>query len=206
MSEEVSKVTEGVAGLEVGGDGGSGSEIYTSEARGSDECGEGSFKVPYKTILQAMRRHGKEPFPVLYQDAKPDSEAAKEGKLYDVVAKSQIKKMTKLWQQEVRKAQERVKKEEEAAKAQAERAEEAKKVKIEEDKSLPAAKRSRIMDLEPLRGQRVVVSLQANFFRSMKLSSWELKLVRYCYVFFLVGNSNKSLLYSLFRFMVGFTA
>jgi len=27
-----------------------------------------------------MRRYGKEPFPVLYQDAKPDSEAAKEGK------------------------------------------------------------------------------------------------------------------------------
>ena len=45
----------------------SGDSIYTSETRGSDEAGEGSYKVPYKTILQAMRRYGKEPFPVIYQ-------------------------------------------------------------------------------------------------------------------------------------------
>lgn len=67
--------------------------IYTSEARGSDEAGDGSYKAPYKTVMQAMRRYGKEPFPVLYQDVKPDSEAVKEGKIYDVVAKSQIKKV-----------------------------------------------------------------------------------------------------------------
>ena len=96
--------------------------IYTSESRGSDESGEGSKKVPYKTILQAMRRHGKEPFPVIYQDAKPDSEAAKEGKLFDVVAKSQIKKMTKLWQQEVRKAADKAKRYKEAVEAQEKRA------------------------------------------------------------------------------------
>ena len=54
-------------------------EIYTSELRGSDESGEGTYKVPYKTILQAMRRHGKEPFPTIYQDPKPDSDAAKSG-------------------------------------------------------------------------------------------------------------------------------
>ena len=70
--------------------------IYTSESRGSDEMGEGTYKVPYKTIMQAMRRYGKEPFPVIYQDVKPDSDAAKEGKLYDVVAKSQIKKVNKM--------------------------------------------------------------------------------------------------------------
>ena len=51
-----------------------------------------------------MRRFGKEPFPVIYQDPKPDSDAAKSGQLYEVVAKSQLKKMTKLWQQEVKKA------------------------------------------------------------------------------------------------------
>lgn len=55
--------------------------IYTSESRGSDELGEGTFKVPYKTIMQAMLRYGKEPFPVIYQDPKPDSDAAKEGNL-----------------------------------------------------------------------------------------------------------------------------
>merc|ERR1719481_1836565 len=87
----------------------SGDAIYTSEARGSDEAGEGTYKVPYKTILQAMRRHGKEPFPVIYQDPKPDSEAAKSGQLYEVVAKSQLKKMTKLFAQEMRKAAEKAK-------------------------------------------------------------------------------------------------
>jgi hypothetical protein len=30
----------------------SGPEIYTSETRGSDEAGEGTYKVPYKTILK----------------------------------------------------------------------------------------------------------------------------------------------------------
>ena len=28
--------------------------IYTSEIRGSDESGEGTYKVPYKSILQAI--------------------------------------------------------------------------------------------------------------------------------------------------------
>merc|ERR1712117_788571 len=84
-----------------------------------------------------MRRAGKEPFPTIYQDSKPDSEAAKAGQKYEVVAKSQLKKMTKLWQQEVRKAEQRAKKE-------AEDAEEAKKITIEQDKSLPEAKRIRI--------------------------------------------------------------
>ena len=79
------------------------------------------------------------------------------GKLYDVVAKSQIKKMTKLWQQDVRKAAERVKKEAEAAEAQAKKAEEAKKITITEDKDLPKAVRSKLRSLEPLRGKRIKV-------------------------------------------------
>ena len=59
--------------------GGAIEDLYTSELRGSDESGEGTYKVPYKTILQAMMRYGKEPFPVIYQDSKPDSEEAKSG-------------------------------------------------------------------------------------------------------------------------------
>ena len=54
-------------------------ELYTSELRGSDESGEGAYKVPYKTIAQAMRVYGKEPFPTIYQDPKPESDAAKSG-------------------------------------------------------------------------------------------------------------------------------
>ena len=115
------------------------------------------FQVPYKTILHAMKRYGKEPFPTIYQDPKPDSEAAKSGQKYEVVAKSQLKKMTKLFQQEMRKMAERAKKEAEAAEAQAKRAEEAKKITIEEDKSLPASKRIRITQGTENRGQRVKV-------------------------------------------------
>ena len=48
-----------------------------------------------------MRRAGKEPFPVIYQDAKAESEAAKAGQLYEVVAKAQLKKQTKMFAQEV---------------------------------------------------------------------------------------------------------
>ena len=75
MSGEGSDVEKAMEDLSV-----KGNEIYTSESRGSDESGEGTFKVPYKTILQAMKRFGKEPFPVMYQDAKKDSDADKEGK------------------------------------------------------------------------------------------------------------------------------
>ena len=45
-------------------------EIYTSEKHGSDEHGDGTEQKPFKTILQAMRHAGKEPFPVIYTDAK----------------------------------------------------------------------------------------------------------------------------------------
>ena len=131
--------------------------IFTSESRGSDECGDGTKKVPYKTILQAMRRFGKEPFPVIYQDAKEGSEAHKEGKLYDVVAKAQIKKMTKLWKDEIKKADKKAKAEEEALEAQKKRAEEAKKITIQEDAALPTAERLKIRDLGGARGRRVQV-------------------------------------------------
>jgi len=149
-AKEVKEVTEKMAETSL-------EAVYTSEARGSDEAGEGTYKVPYKTILQAMRRAGKEPFPTIYQDSKPDSDAAKAGQKYEVVAKSQLKKMTKLWQQEVRKAEQRAKKEAEDAEAQAKRAEEAKKITIEQDKSLPEAKRIRINQGVDCRDQRIKV-------------------------------------------------
>lgn len=47
-------------------------EIYTSEKRGSDETGDGTESKPFKTILQAMRSVGKEPFPAIFVDSKED--------------------------------------------------------------------------------------------------------------------------------------
>ncbi len=51
--------------------------------------------------------------------------------------KAQLKKMTKLWQQEVRKEEARAKKAKEDAEAQIKRAEDAKKIVIKLDTSLP---------------------------------------------------------------------
>ena len=42
-----------------------------------------------------MKHTGKEPFPTIYVDVKPDSEAAKNGAKYEVIAKAQLKKVTK---------------------------------------------------------------------------------------------------------------
>ena len=81
------------------------------------------------------------------------------GKLYEPVAKSQLKKMTKLWQQEVRKAEEKAKRDAEAEEATRKKAEEAKKISIAEDASLPAAERTKISHLEALRGKRVKVNI-----------------------------------------------
>lgn len=47
--------------------------MYISE-KGSDEDGDGSEAKPFKTMLQAMRSLGKEPFPVMYMDAKDESD------------------------------------------------------------------------------------------------------------------------------------
>jgi len=47
--------------------------VYVSE-KGSDENGDGSEAKPFKSVLQAMRSVGKEPFPVIYVDNKDDSD------------------------------------------------------------------------------------------------------------------------------------
>ena len=82
-----------------------------------------------------------------------------QGKKYEPVAKSQMKKMTKLWNQEVRKAAEKQKKDAEAAEATRKRAEEAKKIVIEENKSLTPAVRIRIDQGKEHREIRVKVML-----------------------------------------------
>jgi len=130
--------------------------VYTSDTRGSDESGEGTYRVPFKTVLKAMKHVGKEPFN-LFVDPKPDSDAAKAGAKYEPIAKAQLKKITKIWQQEVRKAEARAKAECEAAEAQLKRAEEAKKIVIKQDTSLPEAVSLKIRDCADNRGKRVML-------------------------------------------------
>jgi asparaginyl-tRNA synthetase len=47
-------------------------ELYTSEKHGNDTSGDGTESKPFKTILQAMKHAGKEPFPVIYVDSKTE--------------------------------------------------------------------------------------------------------------------------------------
>jgi len=131
--------------------------VYTSEQRGSDEAGEGTYRVPFKSVMKAMKHAGKEPFPQIFVDPKPDSEAAKSGAKYEPIAKAQLKKMTKLWQQEVRKVEAREKKEREDSEATLKRAEEAKSIVIKQDPSLPQAVSLKIRDCEKNRGTRVLL-------------------------------------------------
>jgi len=140
--------------------------LYTSEERGNDESGEGTYKVPFKTVIKAMKHAGKEPFPQIYVDPKPDSEAAKSGKKYETIAKAQLKKMTKLWQQEVRKEEAKAKQAKEAEEARLKRAEEAKKIVINLDTTLPEPAKIKIDKCKDHRGQRVVVCGWVHRFRT----------------------------------------
>lgn len=124
-------------------------DIYTSEKLGNDETGDGSESKPFKTILQAMRFAKTEPFPPIYVDSKDESQK------YELAAKSQLKKIQKIWVRENYKSAEKSKKEEEDAEKRLKNLEEAKKIVISEDKSLPEAKLIKIVDGEKHRNERV---------------------------------------------------
>ncbi|KAJ4441052.1 hypothetical protein ANN_10902 [Periplaneta americana] len=127
-------------------------ELYTSDKNGSDECGDGTEAKPFKTILQAMRHAGKEPFPVIYVDAK------EEGQKYEPAAKSQLKKIQKIWVRESYKCADKSKREEEDSIKRAKNLEEAKKIHIKEDASLPTATLIKIVDGKENRGVRVKIN------------------------------------------------
>lgn len=116
--------------------------MYTSEKRGCDESGDGTEGKPFKTILQAMRHAGKEPFPTIYVDAK------EEGKTFEVAAKSQLKKIQKIWVRENYKAADKAKADGETNERRQQNLEEAKKIVIQADPSLPKAKVVRIFQGE----------------------------------------------------------
>ncbi|XP_057365804.1 asparagine--tRNA ligase, cytoplasmic-like [Daphnia carinata] len=126
-------------------------ETYTSEKNGSDEHGNGTQEKPFKTVLEALRRAGQEPFPAIFVDGKS------EDKKYEPASASSMKKMIKVFKAEQKKTNEKAKKEAEDAEKRVKNLEEAKKIVIKEDSSLPPAQLAKISKLEPLRGQRVKV-------------------------------------------------
>ncbi len=51
-------------------------ELYTSEKTGSDENGDGTQDKPFKTVLEALRRAEKEPFPAIFVDGKTEGKVS----------------------------------------------------------------------------------------------------------------------------------
>lgn len=127
-------------------------ELYTSEKHGNDESGDGSEAKPFKTVLKAMKHYGKEPFPTIYVDAKDE----KSGK-FEVIAKSQLKKVQKLWLRDSYKSASKGKREEEDAMKREQNLEEAKKIVISEKPEWAKAKRIRINEGQENRGIRVKI-------------------------------------------------
>ncbi|XP_076231819.1 asparagine--tRNA ligase [Calliopsis andreniformis] len=123
--------------------------IYTSQKNGNDETGKGTELNPFKTVLRAMHHAGKEPFPPIYQDSRED------GKKYELVSKSQLKKVQKIWVREQYKNEDKQKKLLEDEEKRLKNLEEAKTITIQEDDSLPPAIRIKIQQGVDYRNQRV---------------------------------------------------
>lgn len=98
-----------------------------------------------------MRHAKKEPFPVIYVDSKDET------KKFEPAAKSQLKKIQKIWVRESYKAADKSKKEEEDAEKRMKNLEEAKKVVITEDQSLEPAVRIKIDKGVEHRNKRVCI-------------------------------------------------
>ncbi|XP_025832709.1 asparagine--tRNA ligase, cytoplasmic [Agrilus planipennis] len=123
--------------------------LYTSEKYGSDDNGDGTEAKPFKTLLKAMKVAGSEPFPSFYVDGKT------EGVKFELVAKSQFKKIYKIWLRESYKEADKGKKEEEDLRKREKNLEEAKRVIIKLDETLPEAKTIKINEGNGFRDKRV---------------------------------------------------
>lgn len=101
-----------------------------------------------------MRHAGKEPFPTIYVDPK---EPEKLGSVYEAAAKSQLKKIQKIWARETSKNADKAKREEEDARKREQNLDEAKKIQIKEDPKWAAAKAIKIRDSVENRDIRVKI-------------------------------------------------
>ncbi|XP_075041011.1 asparagine--tRNA ligase, cytoplasmic [Mixophyes fleayi] len=126
-------------------------EMYVSDKEGDDTAGDGTKEKPFKTVLKAMLTVGKEPFPVFYVDSQ------KENERWDVISKTQLKNVKKVWNREQMKNEAKEKREAEDNLRREKNLEEAKRVVIQNDPDLPGPITAKIRDLEAYRGQRVKV-------------------------------------------------
>lgn len=138
------EITGGTAQLRI-------EEMYVSDKEGDDATGDGTKEKPFKTVLKAMLTVGKEPFPVFYVDSQ------KENERWDVISKTQLKNVKKLWTREHMKNEAKEKKQAEDNLRREKNLEEARRIVVQNDPTLPEAVTAKIRDLEAHRGQRVKV-------------------------------------------------
>jgi asparaginyl-tRNA synthetase len=122
--------------------------IYTSELHGSDETGDGTELKPFKTALKGLRVNEK-----VLVDAKDPATGPK----FELISKTQLKKLKNFLETEARKDASKNAKEAEDAVRREKNIEEAKKVIIKEDSSLPKAKTVKIADISATTSDRVKV-------------------------------------------------
>jgi len=133
---ETKEVVEGVEKLDLS------NAIYTSEKHGSDETGDGTAEKPYKTTPFALKKSGKiDTFAAIYVDAKDEAT----GK-YELISKSQLKKIRNYCEAEAKKEAQKHTRELEDAQRREKNLEESKKIVIKEDPSLPKANTIKIKD------------------------------------------------------------
>lgn len=122
--------------------------VYTSEKQGSDENGDGTESKPFKTVLQAYRKH--EDNANIYVDAKDETK----GK-WEPLAKAQLKKVKDRYKDEKRKEKAAAEREEKDQQQRDENLKKAKEIQIAEDTSLPKAEVFKIKELQGQHGKRI---------------------------------------------------
>ncbi|CAF1651343.1 unnamed protein product [Adineta ricciae] len=123
---------------------------YTSEKHGSDENGDGTESKPFKTPLQAYRKHGDSV--TVYVDAKDETQ----GK-WELLSKAQSKKVKTRYEEELKKEKAKAERDEKDREQREKNLEEARKIVISEDTSLPKATVLKIKGLKEHHEERVKV-------------------------------------------------
>jgi len=147
---------------------------YIDEDVGKDDdSAVGTPTAPYKTLIHAMKCHPPQSSKYLTRKAGPDGPGE-----YKAASDSAMKKATKLYQQHLRKQEKNAEAEVKAREEEMRRLkilEDAKSVIVEEDKTLPEAKRIRLDDTEDIAlgsadkpGTRVKVLGRVHRLRSQK--------------------------------------
>ncbi|CAF0752157.1 unnamed protein product [Brachionus calyciflorus] len=127
--------------------------LYTSELNGSDETGNGTEAKPYKTALKALKESGDiENFSKILVDAKDQTKEK-----YELISKSQLKKVKNMAEIEARKSASKAAKEQEDALRREKNLEEAKKVVIQQDPNAEKPHQSKIKEIDASTTHRVQV-------------------------------------------------